>query len=85
VLSGAGECWRVWSRSVHRRAAAIDIHEIALALYTAMVANADPSAGSDASRAALGREAYRCAEAFIAAKDTYIREQPVPNLEPTGY
>ena len=32
----------------------------------------------------LGREAYRYAEAFIAAKDIYIRELPVANVE-AGY
>ena len=40
--------------------------------------------GYDAARIELGREAYRCAEAFIAAKDLYIREQPVGGMEP-GY
>jgi len=67
------------------RAADIDIHEIALALYTAMVANSDLAGASDASREAMGREAYRCAEAFIAAKDTYIRELPVATLDPAGF
>ena len=33
------------------------------------------------ARMELGREAYRCAEAFIAAKDLYIRELPVPGGE----
>ncbi len=50
-----------------------------------MVANADSSAATEASRAALGREAYLCADAFLAAKDTYIRELPVVDLVPTGY
>ena len=36
------------------------------------------------TRMALGREAYRCAEAFIAAKDLYIRELPVAATE-QGY
>lgn len=63
----------------------MDIHDIALALYTAMVANADAATASDASRAEMGREAYRCAEAFIVAKDTYIRELPVAELNPAGY
>lgn len=63
----------------------MDIHEIALSLYTAMVANADAAIASDASRAEMGREAYRCAQAFIAAKDTYIRELPVTALEPVEY
>lgn len=68
-----------------QRAAAIDIHDIALSLYTAMVAKADMATASEASRADLGREAYRCAGAFLAAKDTYIRELPVLDLVPTGY
>lgn len=68
-----------------QRAAAIDIHDIALALYTAMVANTDMAGATDASRAAMGREAYRCADAFITAKDTYIRELPVADLDPAGY
>lgn len=63
----------------------MDIHDIALSLYTAMVANADAATASDATRAELGREAYRCAEAFIAAKDTYIRELPVAALDPAGF
>ncbi len=63
----------------------MDIHDIALSLYTAMVANADAASASDATRAEMGREAYRCAEAFIAAKDTYIRELPVADLNPAGY
>ena len=33
------------------------------------------------TRAAIGREAYRLAEAFIAAKDAYIRELPVSHLD----
>ena len=50
-----------------------------------MVANADMATASEASREAIGREAYRCADAFLAAKDTYIRELPVVDLVPTGY
>ena len=63
----------------------MDIHDIALSLYTAMVANADAGTASDASRAEMGREAYRCAEAFFVAKDTYIRELPVATLDPAGF
>ncbi len=33
------------------------------------------------ARIALGREAYRYAEAFVAAKDQYIRALPVPTNE----
>lgn len=50
-----------------------------------MVANADAAAATDATRAEMGREAYRCAEAFFIAKDTYIRELPVATLDPAGY
>ena len=36
----------------------------------------------DAARIELGREAYRYAEAFIAAKDLYIRELPANTNDP---
>ncbi|MCL6618814.1 hypothetical protein [Thermomonas hydrothermalis] len=56
----------------------MDIHDLAFTLYTQLVAHRhDASLDMDA-RVALGREAYRYAEAFITAKDQYIREQPVP-------
>lgn len=62
----------------------MDIHQIALSLYTEMVGKQDIAASSDESRIALGREAYRYAEAFIAARDAWIFEQPVPEIDP-GY
>ena len=62
----------------------MDIHDTALTLYAALVGKQDLAGASDESRVALGREAYRCAEAFIAAKDAYIRELPMPEIDP-GY
>ena len=62
----------------------MDIHQIALSLYTEMVGKQDIAGASDESRVALGREAYRYAEAFIAARDAWIFEQPVPEVDP-GY
>jgi hypothetical protein len=62
----------------------MDIHEIALSLYTEMVGKQAATGASDESRIALGREAYRYAEAFIAARDAWIFEQPVPEIDP-GY
>jgi hypothetical protein len=62
----------------------MDIHDIALNLFAQLV-GAHRGAPLDAdARIELGREAYRCAEAFIAAKDLYIREQPVGGME-AGY
>ena len=60
----------------------MDIHDIALNLYTELVGRQDLAAASDEGRLALGREAYRCAEAFIAAKDIYIRELPAIEVDP---
>lgn len=54
----------------------MDIHDIAFSLYSSLAGKQDLSNASDETRAALGREAYKLAEAFIAAKDAYIREQP---------
>ena len=62
----------------------MDIHQIALSLYTEMVGKQDIATASDESRIALGREAYRYAEAYIAARDAWIFEQPVPEIDP-GY
>ena len=62
----------------------MDIHDIALSLFTEMVGQQDIATASDESRIALGREAYRYAEAFIAARDAWIFEQPVPEIDP-GY
>jgi hypothetical protein len=62
----------------------MDIHDIAFTLYTQMVGASRGSLADEAARIELGREAYRFAEAFIAAKDLYIRELPVAGQE-TGY
>jgi hypothetical protein len=62
----------------------MDIHDTAFSLYTALVAKQDLSNASEESRVALGREAYKLAEAFVAAKDTYIRELPVTQVD-VGY
>lgn len=59
----------------------MDIHDTAFALFAAMVGTHDLSNASDETRAALGREAYKLAEAFILAKDTYIRELPASQLD----
>lgn len=59
----------------------MDIHDIALTLYTALLSRQDPTTATDETRVALGREAYHCAEAFIIAKDAYIRELPVTEIE----
>lgn len=57
----------------------MDIHDIALNLFAQLVhANSSQPLSQDA-RIAMGREAYRFAEAYIAAKDLYIRELPVAN------
>ncbi|MFT4178978.1 MAG: hypothetical protein QM612_05865 [Thermomonas sp.] len=62
----------------------MDIHDIAFTLYAQLVgANRDKTL-DEAARIELGREAYRCAEAFIAAKDLYIRELPTGEAE-LGY
>lgn len=62
----------------------MDIHDIALKLFAQLVAANRIDLVSEAARIELGREAYRYADAFIAAKDAYIRELPVANLE-QGY
>lgn len=62
----------------------MDIHDIALSLYTSLASRHDLSNASDETRAALGREAYKLAEAFVLAKDTFIRELPA-NQSDTGY
>ena len=62
----------------------MDIHDIALKLYAELVSAKRQELADDASRIALGREAYLYADAFILAKDTYIRELPVVNVE-AGY
>ena len=55
----------------------MDIHDIALTLFTELVGAHSGGPMDDAVRLELGREAYRCAEAFIKAKDLYIRDLPV--------
>lgn len=62
----------------------MDIHDIALTLYTALLSRQDPTTATEQTRVALGREAYRCAEAFFLAKDAYIRELPIAEVE-AGY
>ncbi|MDQ3038560.1 MAG: hypothetical protein M3Q51_02895 [Pseudomonadota bacterium] len=62
----------------------MDIHDISLSLYTALLGRQDLATATDESRVALGREAYRCAVAFFVAKDAYIRELPVTEVE-AGY
>lgn len=62
----------------------MDIHDIALTLYASLLSRQDPSAATDETRVALGREAYHCAEAFFVAKDAYIRELPINEIDP-GY
>ena len=62
----------------------MDIHDTAFALFVSLVAKHDLSNASDETRAALGREAYKLAEAFTIAKDTYIRELPASQLD-AGY
>ena len=62
----------------------MDIHDTAFALYAALVGKQDLSNASDETRAALGREAYKLAEAFVSAKDTYIRELPASQSD-AGY
>ena len=62
----------------------MDIHDLSFSLYTALAGKQDLSNASDETRAALGREAYKLAEAFILAKDVYIRELPASNID-AGY
>lgn len=62
----------------------MDIHDIALTLYTALLSRQDLTSATEESRVAMGREAYRCAEAFFVAKDAYIRELPITEIE-AGY
>ena len=62
----------------------MDIHDIAFKLFTQLLAANRVELVSDAARIELALEAYRYADAFIAAKDIYIRELPVANVEP-GY
>ncbi len=54
----------------------MDIHDIALTLFAQLVQANGTHTLSDDDRTELGREAYRYAQAFITAKDLYIRELP---------
>lgn len=60
----------------------MDIHDIALKLYAHLVGAQGPDTSEEA-RIALGRAAYGYAEAFIAAKDLYIRELPAATGDST--
>ncbi len=62
----------------------MDIHDTAFTLYAALVGKHDLSNASDETRAALGREAYKLAEAFSISRDAYIRELPATQLD-AGY
>ncbi|GHB98688.1 hypothetical protein [Thermomonas carbonis] len=62
----------------------MDIHDIALRLYAELVSANRNALADDAARIKLGREAYLYADAFIVAKDIYIRELPVVNVD-AGY
>lgn len=62
----------------------MDIHAIALTLYAQLVGAHRDTPLDAQTRMELAREAYCCAEAFIAAKDQYIRELPVAGVE-DGY
>ena len=62
----------------------MDIHDIALTLYTALLGRQDLNSVTEETRVAMGREAYRCAEAFFVAKDAYIRDLPITEIE-AGY
>lgn len=62
----------------------MDIHDIALQLYAELVAAKRNELADEPARIELGREAYRYADAFIVAKDAYIRELPIANVE-AGY
>lgn len=62
----------------------MDIHDTAFSLYVALIGKQDLPNASDETRAALGREAYKLAEAFTIARDLYIRELPATQLD-AGY
>lgn len=55
----------------------MDIHDIALKLFAHLVEARASTVLDEQARIELGREAYHYAEAFITAKDLYIRELPV--------
>lgn len=62
----------------------MDIHEIALRLYIQLAASQPAEPADEQARIELGRQAYRYAEAFGAARDAWIRDQPVAAVD-TGY
>ncbi len=60
----------------------MDIHEIALRVYIQLAASRQVQPADAQACIELGRQAYRYAEAFSAAKDAWIREQPIPGVDP---
>ena len=56
----------------------MDLHDIALRIYIHLAATQSSSAADGQARLELGRQAYRDAEAYLAAKDAWIRDQPIP-------
>lgn len=58
----------------------MDLHEIALRIYIQLAAS-QPEPADEQARIELGRQAYRYAEAFNVAKDAWIRDQPVANVD----
>jgi hypothetical protein len=69
----------MFARITQHNALDMDIHDIALTLYAQLVHANGSQPLSQEARIDMGREAYRFAEAYIAAKDLYIRELPVAN------
>ena len=69
----------MFARITQHNAFNMDIHDIALTLYAQLVHANGSQPLSQEARIDMGREAYRFAEAYIAAKDLYIRELPVAN------
>lgn len=59
----------------------MDIHEIALRIYIQLASSHQADSTDAQARIELGRQAYRYAEAFGAAKDAWIRDQPVPVVD----
>ena len=69
----------MFARITQHNAFNMDIHDIALNLFAQLVHANGSQPLSQEARIDMGREAYRFAEAYIAAKDLYIRELPVAN------
>lgn len=59
----------------------MDVHDIALRLYIQLVGVQRVELVSEQARIELALEAYRYAEAYVLAKDSWIREQPVPVVD----